>query len=114
MHPLDLTVDELTSKGLVAANVVAMKITDFVALFFCVLIVAFKVVAELKDIELCCVAIRRSRANLSLGWHFVLMLIMGMRRWTFLPCLTVVVPMLVMLNVRAPKLIILRDSSVLI
>ena len=52
MHPLDFTVDDLTSKGLVEANVLAMKATDFVALFFCVLIVACKVVAELKDIEL--------------------------------------------------------------
>jgi hypothetical protein len=48
VHPIDGTVDPLTSSGLTAANVAAMGIFDWAALLFATCIAALAIVGELK------------------------------------------------------------------
>lgn len=48
IHPIDGSVDPLTSPSRTAANVGAMLLADHVALMFAAFIIAFKVVEELK------------------------------------------------------------------
>ena len=91
----DGTVDPLTSDSLAAANLAAMGPFDTVALVFASFIVAFTVVGELKDIELCSMAVAHAGDKLSKGWRLALGFLLGMRRWVFLPALVANVPMLV-------------------
>eukprot|EP01047_Picozoa_sp_COSAG01_P022058 COSAG01_NODE_1299_length_10836_cov_8.277452_9_plen_215_part_00 len=66
-------------------------------LSFCCTIVGLTVAGELRDIELCHAAIRRGEAAGSLGhgWCLALRLVLGMRRWFFLPSLCLIVQVLV-------------------
>ena len=48
VHPIDGTVDPLSSESLVAGNVAAMGPMDWAALFFATCIAALAVVGELK------------------------------------------------------------------
>jgi len=79
----------------VAGNLAAMGPFDHVALAFAAFIVAFTVVGELKDIELCSMAIAHAGERLSKGWRRALGFLLGMRRWVFLPALVANVPILV-------------------
>eukprot|EP01043_Picozoa_sp_COSAG02_P060381 COSAG02_NODE_7878_length_2806_cov_7.132989_1_plen_486_part_00 len=92
----DGTVDPLTANSLVAANRAAMGPADAVALAFATFIVAFTVVGELRDIELCSMAVVHAGDKLSKGWRFALGFMLGMRRWMFLPALVQSVPTLVL------------------
>jgi hypothetical protein len=56
------------------------------------------VIGELKDIELCSVAIAHAGDRLSKGWRVALGFLLWMRRWVFLPTLVADVPMLVLLK----------------
>eukprot|EP01043_Picozoa_sp_COSAG02_P050629 COSAG02_NODE_5227_length_4525_cov_1.708540_2_plen_513_part_00 len=91
----DGTVDPLTFDSHVAANHAAMGPFDHVTLAFAALFVAFTVVGELKDIELCSMAIVHAGEKLSKGWRCALGLVLWMRRWVFMPSLVANVPALV-------------------
>ena len=56
--------------------------------------VTFQIVGELKDIELCMLALNRVE-NLSGVLHFMIWFIQFARRWIFLTALTCAVPILV-------------------
>ena len=92
----DGTVDPLTAPSLIAANLAAMGTMDTVALVFAAFIVVFTVVGELKDIELCSMAVAHAGDRLSKGWRLALRFLLWMRRWCFLPFLVIDVPVLVM------------------
>ena len=49
-----------------------------------------------QDIELCATAIRHAGDRIAPAYRFVLSLLGGMRRWTFLPTLVAAAPMLVL------------------
>ena len=59
--------------------------------------IAIIVVGELKDILLCSMAIAHAR-KLSAGWRHALIVLLGIRRWLFLPALVCTVPLLVMVE----------------
>jgi hypothetical protein len=92
----DGTVDPMTAISLMAANLAAMGPADHLALSFAAFIVAFTVVGELKDIELCAMAIAHAGDKLSKGWRLALGFLLWMRRWFFLPALVLTVPALVL------------------
>ena len=79
-----------------AGNRAAMGPADDVALVFASFIVAFTVVGELKDIELCSMAVAHAGDKLSKGWRLALGFLLWMRRWVFLPSLVTTVPILVL------------------
>ena len=92
----DGTVDPLTWGSLRAGNLAAMGAFDHVALVFASFIVAFTAVGELKDIELCSMAVAHAGDKLSKGWRLALGFLLWMRRWAFLPGLVTTVPALVL------------------
>ena len=92
----DGTVDPLTWPSLCAGNLAAMASLDDVAYAFAAFIVAFTVVGELKDIELCSMAVAHAGDKLSKGWRRALSFLLWMRRWVFLPGLVISVPTLVL------------------
>eukprot|EP01043_Picozoa_sp_COSAG02_P016893 COSAG02_NODE_753_length_17610_cov_23.119753_17_plen_480_part_00 len=94
----DGTVDPLTGYSLATGNLATMGPFDHVALAFAAFIVAFTVVGELKDIELCSMAVAHAGERLSKGWRLALGFLLGMRRWVFLPILVMTVPILVLLK----------------
>ena len=51
-----------------------------------------------QDIELCATAIRHAGDRIAPAYRFALSLLGGMRRWTFLPTLTLAAPFLVLLK----------------
>ena len=93
---IDGEADELTFMDLMAMNGRSMGAFDWVALIFAVFVVALAVVGELKDIELCSMAVAHAGDKLSKGWRLALGFLLGMRRWVFLPALVVSVPFLVL------------------
>ena len=82
----------------VGGNLAAMGPFDTVALAFASFIIAFTVVGELKDIELCSMAVAHAGDKLSKGWRLALGFLLGMRRWVFLPALVMNVPLLVLIK----------------
>ena len=70
-----------------------MGLFDEAALVFATVVVALTVVAEIKDITMCTLAIRHAGEKLSPGWRFILMLLGQLRRWLFLPGLAAAVPL---------------------
>ena len=92
----DGTVDPLTGKSLRSGNLAAMGPFDHVAFVIAAFTVAFTVVGELKDIELCSMAVAHAGDKLSKGWRLALGFLLWMRRWVFLPTLVMNVPMLVL------------------
>ena len=92
----DGTVDPLTGQRFVADNLAAMRLFDHVALVFAAFIVAFTVVGELRDIELCSIAVAHAGDRLSKGWQLGLKFLLWARRWFFLPSLVLSVPTLVL------------------
>lgn len=96
VHGATGDVDSLTQWGLLKSNVRAMGLFDWASLLFSCFIVGFQVVGELKDIELCRLAIAHAPADaLSCGWLFGLQALGFFRRWVFLTLLTMIVPLLV-------------------
>ena len=59
---------------------------------------ALKIVAELKDIELCSIAIDHAGEQLTSSWRRGLLFLGGTRRWVFLPAIVMTIPFLVMLK----------------
>lgn len=95
IHEITGHIDESTSFSLVADNVNAMGGADWVALSFSAFVVSFTVVGELKDIELCELAVYRAGEALNIPYRIVILLMLNMRRWGFLTVLTVDVVLLV-------------------
>jgi hypothetical protein len=62
---------------------------DWVALAFAFTIIGLAVVGELKDIELCTLAIERYGDALELKWRRALLLCQAVRRFTFLPVMLI-------------------------
>ena len=56
---------------------------------FAIYVIGLSVVGELRDIELCALAVRRAQASalLSDNWAFALNVLYGARRYIFLPAL---------------------------
>ena len=75
-------------------NVDAITGTDWLALAFVCFVAAFTVVAELKDVQLCAIAVERAGERLSFGWRLAMRLLGGARRWVFLPSLICTMPAL--------------------
>jgi hypothetical protein len=98
VHPLDKTVDPLISKTRIKDNVDRMSKADWTTLLFATFVVAFSVVGELKDIELCHIAMIQAGDALSPRMLFALRLLGGLRRWTFLAILVTLIPALVVLE----------------
>eukprot|EP01046_Picozoa_sp_COSAG06_P018516 COSAG06_NODE_1291_length_9980_cov_166.860237_6_plen_290_part_00 len=91
----DGSVDPHNSLQLVLDNLGAMGVFDKLALWFCILIVSLTVVGELKDIELCSIAIQKAGDNIRPIVRFTMRLLNGIRRWAFLPGLVTGISLLV-------------------
>ena len=98
VNAVDLSVKPITLKALYAANVHAMRLFDWLVLAFASFVASLSVVGELKDIQLCEISIQRAGGKLSGAWRFSLKVLCGIRRWSFLPCLMLTIPRLVMLQ----------------
>ena len=61
-------------------------------------IVAFIVIGELKDIQLCSMAVVQAGDKLSKGGRLALSFMLWMRRWLFLPSVIGTVPLLVLIK----------------
>ena len=72
-----------------------MRRFDFVALTFVAFIIALTFAGELKDLRLCSIAIEHAGDKLAPGWRIALRVLGGVRRWVFLPCLVLTIPMLI-------------------
>ena len=70
---------------------------DWVALVFASCVYSFQVCGELKDINLCSVAVSRAE-SLHFLWQIAITVMNEFRRWGFLTGLTVAVPLLVILQ----------------
>jgi hypothetical protein len=78
-------------------NIMSMGAYDWVALFFATYVVGLSVVGELKDIELCLLAIERiPEGALSRKWVLALSFCLELRRFVFLPAVLIIVSALVM------------------
>ena len=94
VHAETGSVDSLVISERVANYVAGMGPFDWIALGFASVIVAFQVVGELKDIELCMIAVNRAE-KLGAVYHVGIWFIQFVRRWVFLSALTVGAPVLV-------------------
>ena len=68
---------------------------DWLTLLLCSVVMATAVMAELRDIELCLVALDRADPPLPAGWRLALRGLSIVRRYTFLPMLIMAVPAVV-------------------
>ena len=76
-------------------NVAAMGPFDWLALMLASVVTATAVVAELRDIKLCLLALDRADPPLPVGWRLALRGLAIVRRYTFLPALVTAVPAVV-------------------
>lgn len=95
LHPTTGTVDALTEISLAVMNIRSMGMFDWIALVFATIVVAFAAVGELADIHLCSLAAHRAGENLTPRWRLAFASVGLLRRFTFLPSLVSLVPMLV-------------------
>lgn len=95
LHATTGTVDPLTEGSLATMNIRGMGLFDWIALIFATAVVAFVAVGELTDIHLCDLATQRAADNLTTRWRLAFQFIGFLRRFTFLPSLVILVPMLV-------------------
>jgi hypothetical protein len=78
-------------------NIMSMGAYDWVTLFFATYVVGLSVVGELKDIELCLLAIERiPESALGRKWVLALAFCLELRRFVFLPAVLNIVSALVM------------------
>lgn len=93
------SVDPLTSRVFTRENTLAMQLPDWAALVLSCLLVGLTVVGELKDIDLCRLALRHYQAagaKPGAFWINLLGALCTVRRWFFLPALVSTVPLLVL------------------
>ena len=74
---------EANFQSITDANVAAMGLFDNAAFVTAVFIITFTLVGELKDIQLCSIAIAHAGGKVSLGWRLALGFILWIRRWIF-------------------------------
>ena len=86
----DGTVNPLTQISLETGNLAAMGVFDDVAITLAAFTVAVTVVGELKDIELCFTAVVHMGDKVSKGWQLAMGFLLLMRRWVFLPFLSLI------------------------
>jgi hypothetical protein len=89
-------VDTTGNLSIMADNVNAMGTVGWLVLLLCSTVMAMSVVAELRDIELCLLALDRADPPLPAGWWISLRGLAIVRRYTFLPAMVVSVPMVVL------------------
>ena len=120
LHATTGTVDPLTEGSLATMNIRGMGLFDWIALIFATAVVAFVAVGELTDIHLCDLATQRAGDNLTTRWRLAFQFIGFLRRFTFLPSLVTLVPMLIgfqggdALSVSAHSLMFCSLSRILI
>jgi hypothetical protein len=96
-EPLGVVWD-YTNTEIMLENVHAMLWTDHIAFMLCTVLVAMSVVGELKDIELCEIALGRAASAKGAplrGWRRSLYALTFARRWSFLPGLCCTIPALI-------------------
>ena len=98
VHTVDLSVRPITLHSLYRANVSAMQLLDWLVLAFASFVASLSVLGELKDIQLCEISIEQAGDKLTTRWRLGLKVLCGLRRWSFLPCLMLMIPRLVMLQ----------------
>jgi hypothetical protein len=97
VHPIDGTVKNTFEKVIKANSRAAMALFDWFALAFTSFVVASTLAGELRDIQLCVLAIARAGDRLAQGpWRARLVLLCGVRRYVFLPMLVSTIPTLVL------------------
>jgi hypothetical protein len=95
----DGEVNRFTIADQMVGNVMSMGAFDWLTLFFATYVVGLSIVGELKDIELCLLAIERIPEGV-LGWKWVsaLSFCLELRRFVFLPGMLNIVATLVILK----------------
>lgn len=99
IHPITEDIDPASLASVMQDNLAVMGVFDHVAMVFCALITALNVVEELKDIMLVRFAIEKAGnddARLSSKWRWAFWLLECLRRFAFLPILTICIPTLVL------------------
>jgi hypothetical protein len=95
----DGEVNRLTIADQMVGNVMSMGAFDWMTLFFATYVVGLSIVGELKDIELCLLAIERiPEGALSWKWVSALSFCLELRRFVFLPAMLNIVATLVILK----------------
>jgi hypothetical protein len=94
VHALNGHVDRLTQGHGTALSVAAMSSPDIMVFVVVSYIVALTIVAEVRDVQLCRLALSRG-ADLNMGWRVAFGMLNGARRWVFAPGLISVIGMLV-------------------
>lgn len=77
-------------------NLAAMNAFDWMVLVLATGVVATIMVGELRDIELCQLALDRTESKVPIGWRVFLRVLGIVRRYAFLPALLCTVPALVL------------------
>ena len=102
VDPMTGKANPLKQVNVMTGNVKAMNWFDWLTLVCTVVVFSLHIVAELKGIELCNIAIRHAEeakerdGSRDLGEYSVpLQIINGIRRWMFLPTLAASIPMMV-------------------
>ena len=96
VHPVTGTVDvTLFYEDTVPNNAAAMVTFDWLVLLLTAIVAAMTVVAELRDITLCLLALDRADPPVPAGWRVALRTLAVVRRCTFLPLLVLMIPLVV-------------------
>jgi hypothetical protein len=99
VHPVSGTVDAtMIIEDVTVNNVAAMNPFNWLLLLLASVVLATSVVAELRDIKLCLLALDRADPPLPAGWRVALRGLAIARRYTFLPTLVMAVPAVVVLQ----------------
>ena len=97
VHPIDAAVKDTSQWTIKANSRASMGLFDWFALIFTTFVVAFTISGELRDIQLCGLAVARAGKRLDDGpWRTTLRLLCGARRYVFLPTLVSTIPTLVL------------------
>ena len=84
VHPISGRADSLTAFLLAAMNVAAMTLPDWLALAFAATMVSIAMCGELRDILMCSAAINAAGDRLPPRWRTGALLLIGLRRHSFL------------------------------
>ena len=98
VYAIDGSVDPTTDDSIAVDNIGAMGIFDYTATFLASVIISLTGIGEMRDIELCNIAIGEAEGVLPAVWKIGLVLIGVLRRWAFLPSLYSCIVALVMLG----------------
>eukprot|EP01052_Picozoa_sp_SAG31_P024911 SAG31_NODE_2152_length_6315_cov_6.487452_5_plen_126_part_00 len=97
VHPVSGTVDAtIYFEDVTVNNVAAMTSFDWLVLLLGSAVTAMAVVAELRDIKLCLLAVARTPP--ATAWRVALRALATLRRYVFLPALVAAVPTVVVVR----------------